>query len=476
MTPSTLDPILSTRLELLEQALDEVDKIIKAMTDQRRRLDEVQERLKPKGMLSDAEGKLEIALTGAQSRLNVVLGPEVEPGSDSAEDDETWPDGASGLTPDGASGLSKDDEDQLTEARTLLAENAHEALWKFREDRLHAYKSFAGARRWSIAGLADRELASAQTEYRKLLSEIRKSEDPWRRYQRELRVHGQQLFTRYLELVAGMAVRGLGPDVIHDIDVRDLMEVLWPRDAPEPSASQPRSPLLMSTQHLHLGYSEWNMWTLPLSGRPIAENLIKDEVFGTSIPAHLRVLCADLYLLHVLGPSYAFAAIFIGLEPDDTSAATPPDSVRAQVIIERLKQLDDRGPLRRDLEEIADGLTRSWSQARSALNGEDTALDQTDRRIIEDYFLELRTTRTEAAYDVRWLSDTKALSKKLVADGEALNKERPKLRELLTAIWLARSAHPDKARDIHKAASKVRHRQRPGGGAPRSKRPPRLGV
>ena len=443
---AVLDPILSMRVGLLEQALEEVKRISEAMKEQRQRLDEVEQRLKPGGLLSGPEMDLIEALAEAEQKLNVVLRP-----------DRDWHPVVEAMSGP-VEGLSEDIAKRLWAALTAISIDARDAYEKLYQGRRSAYSSFEDVRRWSIAGLAGRELAVATGEYGRLLREIRESPTPWRRYQQELHGRGKKLFTGYLELLGRMAVRGLEPDAIRRAGDHALVELLWPRDVPEHPASQPRSPFLMGTQHLLLGYPEWNLWTLPLDGRPIAEKLIDNGTFTTTIPSRLRALCADVYLLHVLGPSYAFAAIFIGLDPYPPRGTRLPDLVRAGVLIDRMAQLHESEPHRQSLARLAAQLEEPWSQARDAFGGTTTALAPREQQVIDAFFAELRTDRTYAAYDASRLSDAETLSNQLVVGGQAPDAQRPSLRNLLTAMWLARLQHPDQTVKIHKAASDLYRR------------------
>jgi hypothetical protein len=468
-----LDPILTTRLQLLERAVDEVKGITEEMEKQHQHLEAVGEQLRPGGTMFKLEQKLEAALGDAETRLNVVLGHEPEEGAD----------------PEPLQGVSQDAEDWLREARRYLskpeedADSVRAALNHLRAERTKAFKSFRDVRRWSVAGLQHDELSKAAWEFDWLIKDISKSPEPWRRYQKELRGRGEELFSRYLELLGGMAVRGLQADVRDDgVELRSLVLTAGAVDLP----SLPRSPVLMGTRHLPLGYPEWNLWTLPLSGQPIAEKLIAQQqprIFQTEVPEHLLVYCADAYVLHVLGPSYAFAAIFVALHPDDVPGEGPSDPVRAQLLLGRLPQLDDADPVRKSLEGIRQQLEGPWRQARAAFGGQDQPLPEGDRQILDTFFAELRKDFDFSAYDATRLSDAEELSKQLLAEEKELPEETTAgLKDLLLAIWLARLEvlDPDKARSIHRKANSVRRRGLAGGRHGDRKtvkfQPPPLGV
>jgi len=437
-----LDWILRTRLDLLEQAVDEVDKIRQAMGEQRQRLDEVENCLKPQGELSGSEKWAKAHLGDAVNRLRLLL-------------------------EDTSLSLTDADRDMLEAARRSLTD-AEPILQKLTADRVSAHTSFEDIRRWSVAGLVDEELDEAAGDYRRLIGEIRNSAHPWVRYEKELRGRGQELFIRYLELLGGMAVRGweLEAGVADDVQalLRLLLQPLGPAAAR--SAPQPRSPqVLMGTRHIPLGYPDWRRWALPLYGRTAGQYLIEKGTFGTAVPERLQVLCADVFALYVLGPSYPYATLFLELDPDDPPPGALADSIRADLLLEKLPELDP-GPQRRPLVDIATDLRTPWEEARAAVAGGQWSLETTDRKVVDEFFEELRESFKEIAYETRWLSEAVDLGRKLAAGGPSpLGGGPANPRDLITAIWLARQTDPTHARLIHERA-KIVARRVPTGSRP----------
>lgn len=448
-----LDLILSTRLELLEQALDEVEKIIDAMEEQSRHLDEVEQCLGPRGDLVAREKDVKRAVGDAMNRLELVLDGGVDPDSGDAED--------------------------LQEALEHLT-SIKDVLTNLAGDRGRAYESFLDVRRWSVAGLTHKELADAEEDYRKLLREIRDDDHPWQRYESELRGRGQELFTRYLELLGGMAVRGFAVEGEMAGDAQALARLLLqPLGTAAKGARPQRTPYLpMRTRHVPLGYPHWSLWVLPLVGRSIGEYVLSKKTFQTPIDNRLQVLCADIYALFVLGPSYAHAALFLELDPDDASEDDAqqklvPDSLRAQAMLEKLPKLHDG--LEDELAAIADQLAEPWTQARQALGYGDVSLDPADRQVIDRFFTELRDSYNEIAFDARFLVDSRQIVDKIAGTDSLDTVQVLHPRELVTALWLARLEHPKAVRHLHERAEELAKRTmdlRPGDAKP--SRPARL--
>ncbi len=435
-----LDLILSIRLDLLEQALDEVEKVIVAMGDQRQRLDDVEQCLGPKGHIVNREKAVKTAVGDAINRLEIVLD------GDSLE-------------------LESDDANRLQDALERLSA-VKDAIDLLATDRVAAHKSFQDVSRWSVAGLADMELAEAADEYRKLLDEIRDDPQPWQRYETELRGRGQKLFTRYLELLGGMAVRGFGieGDMVGDAQALYRL-LLQPLGRAAQGARPQRSLYLpMRTRHIPLGYLHWSLWALPLVGRSAGEHVLDKSTFHTPIDDRRKLFCADAYALYVLGPSYAHAALFLELDPDDASHDDAPDqllpdSLRAQALLEQLPKLDENAE--DELTEIAGRLAEPWGQARRALGVGDVTVDEADRKVVDRFLDEVRQSYPEIAYDTRWLNEAQQLGAKLAGSEslDAVAANHP--RDLVTAVWLARVEHPARARHLHERAEELA-RRKPG--------------
>ncbi len=423
-TESTLDPILKTRLDLLEQAVDEVNGVISAMREQRSELNLVESCLAAGGHLDEGTKSARTALSDAEQRLRTVLDP-----------------GNTKLTANDRARVEETLE-AVTKAQRIVAQLA--------ADRQRADVSFQDVYRWSVAGLAEERLVTAANAYKRLVTTIRRAPDPWRRYEDELRGRGQELFTSYLELLGGMAVRGFGLDAEIMEDVAGLVKLLMPVDRSAQPGPALRSPLaLLGTRHVQLGYPQWSLWALPLVGRTAGESMIESGAFATEIPTRLRVLCADMYALTVLGPSYAHAAIFLELDPEDAPQAPMRDAVRAELLLTKLPELD---PGHDYLVRIAERLRDPWTKARRSFNQEDAVVAADDLALVDEFCEELRLDFPHIAYDPRWVADADELGIKLTDQRVSLDGLAPNPRDLTTAMWLARLRDPSKVAVIHERA------------------------
>jgi hypothetical protein len=457
-----LDLILETRLDVLAQAIEEVNCVLNAMAVQNKCLTEVGEFLADAGALRRAEDNLLQLIGDAKNRVDVLLRSSAS--------------SAPAVTrlggPPRPSSLSQADLDRqrrLQEVQEYVT-NVTKEIDSLAKSRREAYGSFQDVWRWSVAGLAGPALREAVEDYQHLIRQIRTADSPWRRYQSEMPRLGHELFSRYLELLAGMAVRGFGVDPAVKSDADALIELL---KGPEGAPAEPlRSPLaLMSSlgRHIPLGYPEWSLWALPLVGRAVGDRVVK-SLLPRELDKRLHVICADLYAQYVLGPSYLHAAIFLEFDPspDPPAPNVPPDPLRAAVLLWNLRGYGaDDSETSELIEKIVAPVEREWGRARAAVGGQEQELelDGEEREVVGDFLENLKKEFPEIAYPIDNLGDLGDDGRELTkpGQGEDDGKMPPmQLRDLMSAMWLARLKDPSQARLIHQRAKTVpRHGQGP---------------
>jgi hypothetical protein len=445
--PTNLDPILEARLDLLEQALAEVDKILYAMIDQRERLEQIQLFLTGEGGLKQIRKKL---WTSVMDALNRIEGPPLV--ADDLMEEDLEDD-----TGDGDTGWSEQDHSRLQ--AVALLNTALQQLNELEQARHDARKHFQEIQQWSVAGLVEEQLDAAARQYRSMVDLIRRAPDPWQAYEQQLRGRGEQLFTAYLDLLSSMAVRDVG--IIDDRlakDRKELLKLLKPRGYLSELPNFPAPNLLTGTEHVQLGYFGWSLWALPLIARHAGLDLIKRDVFSTEIPDRLQILCADAFALYTMGPSYACAAIYLELDPDDATSDGISDAIRAEVLLDGLPKLGD-DPERRVLESRAEQLRNAWNRARAAVHGEEVSLAEDDQKIVDRFLDELRGPYNEMAYSMRGLAHPVALAEELAAAPPVgPDPGMPPIRDLLIAMWWGRLDHPGYCPKIHQRARDIASR------------------
>lgn len=447
--PTDLDPILEARLDLLEQALAEVDKIRDAMTDQRQRLNEIQ------GFLDGDGGLFQIRRdlwTSVKDALNRIEGPPLIPDevTEEAFEDEAGEDGTE---------LSEQDRSHL-QAVNLLNTALHQ-LDELERARQTARRSFQGIHRWSVAGLADLQLEAAASQYRHMVNGIRGAPDPWQAYEQQLRGRGEQLFTAYLDLLSSMAMRGLIDTELGKDRKALQMLLLKPKGYQTDAPSLPAANLLTGTEHVQLGYLGWSLWALPLIARHAGLDLMAGGVFATEIPDRLQILCADAFALYTMGPSYACAAIYLELDPDGATSDGISDPIRAEVLLDGLPKLGGAVE-RKVLQNRAEQLRNAWRRARAAVHGEEVNLAEEDQKIVDRFLDELHGPYKEMAYSMRDLAYADELARGLAAETPAEPEAGiPQTRDLLVAMWWGRLDHPGRFPEIHRRARVLASRAAP---------------
>ncbi|BCY08486.1 hypothetical protein [Actinoplanes sp. L3-i22] len=466
------DLILQTRLDVLNQALEEVTSVISAMAEQNRRLTDVEGFLSEDGRLAGAENDLAVHIAVIRRRLDGLLGRPARPRTGLPRP---------GLPAPRYDAAPENDRISRVEEVRRHLRDADAELKKLSEERLGVYDSFQDVRRWSVAALPVQALTDAKEDYQELLSDLGESDEPWQRYRAEMPRRGHELLSRYLELLAGMAVRGLPVDtdgmsahpalVRFDLDatlmaayealVGHLMGPVPLRHREDPR----RSPLaLMSSlgrRHLPLGYPQWSLWALPLVGRRAGKAVASVwQPQKVTLTPGQRLLCADLYALHALGPSYLYATVFLEFDPmaEPVTEAKPDDRPsdvqRAALLLRQLRawSAERDTPQRARLEQAADRVEAAWHLARAAAGGEERPLEPGDQEVVDRFGKDL--VRVKTMRTVGYPLDTIAMLHDAAA--ELTDEEKPvdpmQLRDLMSAMWIARLNDPEKAQVIHTRA------------------------
>jgi hypothetical protein len=457
-----LDLILTTRLDVLEEAVKEVDTVIKAMEGQKATLAMVADFLdsdieNPSAFLLQAENRLLEHLNVMRGELEIYLrsvpAPPPPPSS---------PDGSS---EQGSKVVTIRDRMQTTHREV---ERARAEIAEIATRRSEVQLAFRDVDRWSVASLNNAPLQAAAIDYRNVINEIRRAKDPWRRYESEIPRRGHVLFGRYLELVAGIAVRGFGLGKALTAEADDLINhLIRPLQEEDQPRRTQRSPLalmgMLGKRHFPLGYPEWSLWALPLVGRTVGDLLVtsmiqREPERWQAIDSKTRVLCADLYAQFVLGPSYLHAAVFLEFDPapEPMSEDAPPDTQRAALLMEKLPELEG-GTAREVLTDIAERIGREWRRARLAVGGEEQPLTDAQRAVVEDFLTEMTKSYPYVAFEVEYMEEIADRGRQLAEPPEGRSRlpSNLSLHKLICAMWLARLEHPKQARRIHEQAKKV---------------------
>lgn len=234
----------------------------------------------------------------------------------------------------------------------------------------------------------------------------------WRCFQKEIRAESEDLFSEYVEFLGGLALRDtgfgepaaavpvngsepaeqLGADVYVMADdlIRQIYRIgrgdLW-HSLTIPARRDASARTL--ARMIRLGFPEWTVWAVPLApyefGRVVVseENVVKLYAtrFG-GVELGLEIIMADVFGTYTIGPAYAFAAIYVLLDPrareheppaadDDQERPTRAesqvrsDSDRAHVVLSTLAAMDSGG----ELTTVINDLRARWEMAVEQANG-----------------------------------------------------------------------------------------------------------
>ena len=264
--------------------------------------------------------------------------------------------------------------------------------------------------------------------------------DPWVRYRELFGEHHQvDLFQEYVDVAAGLSLRGTGMDE-HFCAMADWLSDQWTAGVNLPYwfAIPARHGPSAMTSIIRLGFPEWTIWALPLVAHEFGKILVDEDVefrdqaadlaadvvqleSGSEPPPtpeaaalvhdapsatvarerevalRIRIYLADAFATYVMGPAYACACLLLRLDPAN-SAQPALDLVRATVVIKMLEKIDPG--LQSHLSAIVGTLRTSWDAAVAAQLGtvepsthrQDLASSIVDRVVA---VLELIEERTE---------------------------------------------------------------------------------
>ncbi|ONI83126.1 hypothetical protein ALI144C_16605 [Actinosynnema sp. ALI-1.44] len=228
------------------------------------------------------------------------------------------------------------------------------------EFRHSAYGSFQDVRRWTVADLEVGALSTAVSDYQQLINDIHKAANPWQRYHTELPQHGQELFTRYLEPLAGMAVRGFGLDekVMAEVGSQ-LQRLMAPTGQPNDIETRAlRADLLIVNGDPEPALSEADTVLASAPGNPVSHLLVAVALVNQLGRAHAAVDRFDLAIT----------------ELDEAAQALPDDSGVFDRLADTLSDIGLFDPAARVAEHVtrlAPDEANAWNELAWALRHHD---------------------------------------------------------------------------------------------------------
>lgn len=335
-------------------------------------------------------------------------------------------------------------------------------------------------------------------------------EDAWKEYRKSIQSDSETLFSEYVEFLAGLSLRdtGLGGPVtaeeateagrsadgaprressggpsrtnghhaasttsdvyaMTDDLIKQLYGIggvdLW-HSLTIPARRDAAARTL--ARMVRLGFPEWTVWGVPLAayefGRVVVEHTPVDEVYEKEIGGTfqgLETVIADVFATYVMGPAYAFAAVYFLLDPGHErplpealhSLAGEPvrsDSYRAHVMFRTLDLMDgDSG----ELTSVVTALRNHWATAVDESGGPALpAPGQMERfdRLTDFAWGHWSGKAKNAGYTAgRWskAAGVDPLPSVLAEGSWRLHRGEEDVRDLINAAWFQRVNRPELA-------------------------------
>lgn len=298
--------------------------------------------------------------------------------------------------------------------------------------------------------------------------------DSWKNLRDVHDPKAQQIFSDYLELQGGAALRDTG----FDEGIGQLADELLRAGGKLLALPMRRQALVKTFERIiRVSFPDWTIWALPsvalefwnVVGYDNLKNTVEAGLQGLSEPEQKSIrdehkaCLGDAYATYTMGPSYAYCAVGLLLDPSSGQG-----HCRARAIISMLEAMDRKESLANPpYVEVRRRLFAAWNSARKqlgqtevALNGDGSAeVDPADaegtgiRTLVRNFRNTLHTA-TSTPFGVDMWNQIRDWVKLLLADraGEIVVSEGAELRHLLNAAWQAR-VDPDRdpERDLNRA-------------------------
>jgi hypothetical protein len=300
------------------------------------------------------------------------------------------------------------------------------------------------------------------------------------------------VFSNYVELLGGLALRETGLDEgtcrIADQLINDFGPIVknWKGlaiPATQKVGSDDEANAKALARSIRMGFPEWTIWAVPFTAHVLAMKGARqwDEYIAKEVPPgknkkekndreraqrHMRVCLADAFAACVMGPAYACSAILLRLNPADAftdKGDEPADAKRAHIILETLNKMRTRDKADNPpYGEVVDQLEKGWAAALARAKPPGGLTDEQKQQLARwgEYVLGTVGRFKPPAKGIYsgnlWESTERAF-------GDLLRDETPgnltgneEWRDVLNAAWVWR-LKGGKSRAIEKAAHRLRN-------------------
>lgn len=445
--------VLQARIDSLKASLEQVESVIKLVQNRRAEFDVVSQHL-----------------ADATQRIHEIR-PKI---------------GHIKVSLDTLGRAGPEEERELAEALQKLGESregveAAENLLRSATQSLESIKARSfDAERSQVSKTLDLEIASQAKTWIKELEDLstglragdggassEQVADAWVTYNRLLQNDTRPLFSEYVDLLRGLALRDTGFDegicTIADDLIKACADIKMPPWDSLTVPSKEESITSTVARIIRLGFPEWTIWAIPYAAHEFwhiwvskgtdIESLIGQESEAADPPEHIHTLFADAFATYAMGPAYAYSAIVLRFDPraaNSKSDTHPTSSERAEIIFQMLERVWD-GELQVFAGSVSD-LREKWDTTLDQANPDDISdhIDEARLKSLKDYsdsvasFLD---TNSQLNYPRDSWKQIQTWQNSLASDPFKISRESvdgtEDLRDVLNMAWQCRAVHPN---------------------------------
>jgi hypothetical protein len=242
----------------------------------------------------------------------------------------------------------------------------------------------AGAGGFTAVQLEKTTVDAIETKLKEIRSVLDTPADPagmqtrtaWKDFSEHVRTQAQDLFSEYVDLLGGLAVRdaGLDQDACRLADDLFRFYAIGSRQAPPLTIpSRYRVNSRGWGQVMRLGFPEWTIWTLPLVAQDfwfaVGRNRFQADLKLADVDvtdSAIQECLADAFGTFALGPAYAYAAIRLRFDPFTAYEAvrsSASDDSRVHAVVSMLTEMGGPPGALNDFKQIASDLSKQWQEA-----------------------------------------------------------------------------------------------------------------
>ena len=295
----------------------------------------------------------------------------------------------------------------------------------------------------------------------------------WAQYEDLYVTQLDDLFTGYVEVVGGLALRNFGFDQgvcsMADRLIDQCVTIGGPELMQSMAIPARRTPgHRPASRIIRLQFPEWTLWAVPLATHEFAHVVLEQHTQlalpfldrpGIDLTAEdVDVILADAFAAAVMGPSYACALVLLHLDPRPGAGGRSLDHVREAVVSRTLERIDRDD---QDMLAVREALAAAWRNAVAesgngtvSAGGDETAAART--RLVDEVSAAmldfLRNNAASLLYTAdRWQRITTTWD--LLTPGQTPESNlSDDTRDVLNGAWSNRLRSPARTEDIADAA------------------------